>query len=154
MKRRSTLLVVLLILTYTGYAQLSNNTGKLPFNNIYSVVVGISEYDEHSGIRPLQFAHRDTPRRDAIMYFEKLLEQVPYPEMQADICNRIANVYTWAGSPSFAYHWYVKAAEEDSSNASYKLQLINIGIAVHRYDTVLLALKDLYRKKQSNSAAW
>ena len=91
-----------------------------------------------------------TPRMNAIKYLVKAASMIKSPDLLADINFKIGNVYVRAGSKKQAFPYYNEAILFDTTNANYRLNMIDVAGSLYRNGTALDNLEYLYQQKQIN----
>ena len=90
------------------------------------------------------------PRKDGIFYLQKAAESISGKEIQADILNKVGDIYVWAGSNKQAYPYYARSVELAPGNANARLQLVDAGVVIHQNKATLEQLNYLYNNGQIN----
>ena len=90
------------------------------------------------------------PRIDGIHYLLKAAESISEKKIQADIQNKVGDIYIWAGSNKQAYPYYARSVDLAPGNANTRLQLIDAGLAIYKNKATLEQLNYLYDIGQIN----
>ena len=86
-----------------------------------------------------------TPRIEAVKYLQKADSLTTDFTARGEILNKIANVYLWSGSPTYAQRYYKSAAVFLPEDASVASKYINTSRAIYHNTEAMAALTQLQK---------